>query len=601
MIDFLVISTRSTKRGIIEIYPKFIIKKSEDLMIRGGDFYAIWIEERGLWSTDEQDALQLIDRELDRYAEENRQRFDNDIKVLHMWDAESGMIDSWHKYCQKQLRDSFHMLDEKLIFSNTETNKKDYASKKLSYPLEPGDLTAYDKLMSVLYSEEERHKIEWAVGSVVSGDSKKLQKFMVLYGAAGTGKSTVLNIIQQLFEGYYSVFDAKALGSSSNSFALEAFKSNPLVAIQHDGDLSRIEDNTRLNSLVSHELMTVNEKFKSTYANRFKCFLFMGTNKPVKITDAKSGLIRRLIDVSPTGNKLSPKEYKTIVKQVGFELGAIAYHCQEVYLEDPGKYDDYVPIAMLGASNDFYNFIIDSYHVFKKEDGTTLKAAWEMYKTYCEDAKVLYSLSQRAFKEELKNYFWEFNERFNLDDGSRVRSYYSKFRTDRFETETNDSKSAPKPVVLQFNSTESILDKVCSDCIAQYANDDEKPVRKWTEVRTKLSDLDTSKVHYVKVPENHIVIDFDIPDKDGNKSFEKNLEAASKWPPTYGELSKSGAGIHLHYIYTGDPKKLSRVYGDHIEVKVFTGNSSLRRKLSKCNDLPIATISSGLPMKGDQL
>ena len=84
MIDFMVISTRSTKRGVIEIYPKFIIKKSTDLMIRGGDFYAIWIEERGLWSTDEQDALQLIDRELDRYAEENRQRFNSDIKVLHM-------------------------------------------------------------------------------------------------------------------------------------------------------------------------------------------------------------------------------------------------------------------------------------------------------------------------------------------------------------------------------------------------------------------------------------------------------------------------------------------------------------------------------------
>lgn len=104
------------------------------------------------------------------------------------------------------------------------------------------------------------------------------------------------------------------------------------MAIQHDGDLSRIEDNTRLNSLVSHELMTVNEKFKSTYANRFKCFLFMGTNKPVKITDAKSGLIRRLIDVSPSGNKLSPKEYKAVTKQIEFELGAIAYHCQEVYV-----------------------------------------------------------------------------------------------------------------------------------------------------------------------------------------------------------------------------------------------------------------------------
>lgn len=601
MIDFLMISTRSTKRGIIEIYPKFIVRTSSDLMIRGGDFYAIWIEERGLWSTDEQDALQLIDRELDRYAEKNRQSFDSNIKVLHMWDAESGMIDRWHKYCQKQMRDSFHMLDEKLIFSNTPTDKKDYASKKLNYPLEAGDLSAYDKLMSVLYSEEERHKIEWAIGSVVSGESKKLQKFMVLYGAAGTGKSTVLNIIQQLFEGYYSVFDAKSLGSSNNSFALEAFKSNPLVAIQHDGDLSKIEDNTRLNSLVSHELMTVNEKFKSTYSNRFKCFLFMGTNKPVKITDAKSGLIRRLIDVSPTGEKLDPKDYKAIVKQIDFELGAIAYHCQEVYLASPGEYDDYIPITMLGASNDFYNFIIDSYHVFKKEDGTTLKAAWEMYKTYCDEAKVGFPFSQRVFKEELKNYFHEYKERFNFDDGTRVRSYYVGFRTEKFDERKENKKEQEVKPLLQFDCTESIFDRECSDCPAQYASSQETPSKKWDAVKTKLAALDTSKLHYVKVPENHIVIDFDITDETGNKSFERNVEEASKWPPTYAELSKSGAGIHLHYIYAGDPAKLSRIYDDHIEVKVFTGNSSLRRKLSKCNDLPIATISSGLPLKGEKM
>lgn len=600
MIDFLMISTRSTKRGVIEIYPKFIIKKSSDLMIRGGDFYAIWLEDRGLWSTDEQDALQLIDLELDRYAEENRKNFDSSVKVLHMWDSESGMIDSWHKYCQKQMRDSFHMLDEKLIFSNTPTNKKDYASKKLKYPLEEGTINAYDKLMSTLYSETEREKIEWAIGSIVCGDSKKLQKFMVLYGAAGTGKSTVLNIIQQLFDGYYSVFDAKALGSSSNSFALEAFKSNPLVAIQHDGDLSRIEDNTRLNSLVSHELMTVNEKFKSTYANRFKCFLFMGTNKPVKITDAKSGLIRRLIDVSPSGDKLSPKEYKTVMKQIEFELGAIAYHCQNVYLANPGMYDDYIPVAMLGASNDFYNFIIDSYHVFKKEDGTTLKASWEMYKTYCDEAKVPFPFSQRIFKEELKNYFRDYKERFNLDDGTRVRSYYIGFRTEKFEEQTISEKEEPEQKLIEFKAQPSVFDKECADCPAQYATSSEIPTSKWEKVKTKLSSIDTSKLHYVKVPENHIVIDFDIPDKDGNKSFELNLKEASKWPPTYAELSKSGQGIHLHYIYAEDPAKLSRVYDDHIEVKVFNGKSSLRRKLTKCNNLPIATINSGLPLKGEK-
>lgn len=600
MIDFLMISKRERKNAPVEIYPKFIIKRSSDLMIRGGDFYAIWIEERGLWSTDENDALQLIDRELDNYVKENQQELGPNIRVMHMWDSSTGMIDSWHKYCQKQMRDSFQMLDEKLIFSNDETNKLDYASKRLNYPLESGNITAYDKLISTLYTEEEREKIEWAIGAIISGDSKNIQKFMVLYGAAGTGKSTILNIIQMLFDGYYSVFDAKALGSSSNSFALEAFKTNPLVAIQHDGDLSKIEDNTRLNSLVSHELMTVNEKFKSTYTNRFKAFLFMGTNKPVKITDAKSGLIRRLIDVTPSGNKLSAKEYKSIMKQIEFELGPIAYHCREVYMSDPGKYDTYIPVTMFGATNDFYNFIIDNYHVFKKEDGTTLKAAWEMYKTYCDEAKVPYPFSQRIFKEELKNYFREYKERYTLSDGTRIRSYFSGFKTEKFEEDIQqESSKKPEIELIQFNSTESIFDKECSDCPAQYATSKETPEKKWDKIASKLSDLDTSRIHFVKVPENHIVIDFDIPGEDGKKDYEKNLKEASKWPATYAELSKSGSGIHLHYIYTGDVSKLSRVYDDHIEIKVFTGKSSLRRKLTKCNNLPIATISSGLPLKGE--
>ena len=594
MIDFMTISTRTTKSGGVEIYPQFIMKRSTDLMIRGGDFYAIWIEERGMWSTDEQDALDLIDKELDRYVKEYQEKYGGSPRALFMRDADSGMVDKWHKYCQVQLRDNYHMLDEKLIFANTPPSKKDYASKRLPYPLEDGDCPAFKKLISTLYTEEERRKIEWAIGSIVTGDSKTIQKFMVLYGASGTGKSTILNIIQQLFEGYYSVFDAKALGSSSNSFALEAFKSNPLVAIQHDGDLSKIEDNTRLNSLVSHEEMTINEKFKSTYSNRFKCFLFMGTNKPVKITDAKSGLLRRLIDVTPSGNKLSTKEYKTVTQQISFELGAIANYCKEVYLSDPGIYDDYVPTMMMSASNDFYNFMIDSYHVFAKDDGTTLKAAWEMYRTYCEDAKVPYPFSQRLFKEELKNYFHDFDTEV---DGTVIRNIYSGFRTDVFETSKPKRKEIHKPKLIEFNSTESIFDQECASCPAQYASAKETPTKKWENVTTVLSDIDTSKVHYVKVPENHIVIDFDIPDENGNKCFEKNVEEASKWPATYAELSKSEQGIHLHYIYTGDPSKLSRVYADHIEIKVFTGNSSLRRKLTKCNNLPIVSISSGLPLK----
>ena len=604
MIDFLMISTRSKKNGVIEIYPKFIIptsRKSNDLMIRGGDFHAIWLEDKGFWSTNEGDALHLIDQELDLYFEKHKNEFNANVKVLHMWDAESGMIDAWHKYCQKQLRDSYHNLDEKIIFSNTNVKKRDYASKRLEYPLEQGEHKAFDRIMSVLYSEEERHKIEWAIGSIVNGDSKKIQKFMVLYGSGGTGKSTVLNIIKLLFDGYCATFDAKSIGSASSVFALEAFKNNPLVAINYDGDLSRIEDNTRLNSLVAHETLMVNEKFKSTYSNSFKCFLFIGSNKPVKITDAKSGLIRRLIDVSPTGKTLSQKEYDSLMAQIPFELGAIAWHCQEVYEEDPGRYNNYVPSAMLTATNDFFNYILDSFPVFEKEDGVSLKQAWEMYKTYCDDAKVPYPYPRKQFQEELKSYFKTFKDRTTNEDGVRIRNYYSGFIADKFMNKKEEEKKEPKSYTIIFEEQESIFDKECSDCPAQYASTAEKPTMSWAKVRTKLQDLDTKSLHYVKVPLNHIVIDFDLKDKDGNKCFDLNLKEASKLPPTYAELSKGGQGIHLHYIYTGDPSKLSSVYATDIEVKVFTGNSSLRRKLTKCNNLPIATIGSGLPLKEEKV
>jgi hypothetical protein len=602
MLDFLMVSMRSPKKDTVEIYPKFIVKgTSKDLMIRGGDFYAIWNEETGLWSTDENTAIELIDKELKEFYEERKDVLHGEnVKIMYMWDSDTGSIDKFHRYCQHQMRDHYHVLDDKIMFADVNTTRSDYASKKLSYALTPCNIDHYRHLSTTLYSAEELHKLEWAIGAIITGDAKKIQKFEVLYGAAGTGKGTMLDIIAQLFDGYYCTFEAKALGSANASFALEPFKGNPLVAIQFDGDLSKIEDNTRLNSLVSHEEMIVNEKFKSAYTSRFKCFMFMGTNKPVKITDAKSGLIRRLIDVSPTGNKIPIREYKKDIEAVKFELGGIACHCRDVYLADPDAYEGYIPVNMLGESNDFYNFIEDSYEIFSSQDFVTLRQAWSMYQEYCDDAKLPYPMSKRVFKNELKNYFKTFEERTYLEDGSRAYNCYSGFKLKMEEPQVKEKEKESPSTWLDFKEVESIFDIWAKDYPAQYASSEGTPSRKWQNVTTTLSELKTSKLHYVKLPTEHIVIDFDIPDENGNKSLEKNLEEASKWPKTYAELSKSGQGIHLHYIYTGDPTQLSNIYEEHIEVKVFNGNSSLRRKLTLCNDLPIAKISSGLPLKGDK-
>ena len=633
MLDFVKIVHRNGKGSSIDVWPVFITDKRKltDLMIRGGSFYAVWDEEAKIWSQSEYEAYRLIDAETSEYLEQIKIKYGTDRTYNVKWVRyfSSGVLTEWKKYL-KSLPDNFVDLDSKVTFCDEEIKREDYVSKRLPYSLSSGPTPCYDLLMSTLYSDEERDKIEWAIGSIFTGDSANIQKFIVLYGEGGTGKSTVLNIISQLFENYCAYFEAKTLASNNAQFALEQFKSNPLVAIQHDGNLSRIEDNSRLNSLISHEPLTVNEKYKSQYEARFSAFLFMGTNKPVMITDAKSGIIRRLIDVRPTGRTLPYESYIHATNAIRFELGGIAKHCIDKYRSmGIDYYNGYTPKEMFGATNDMYNFIYEYYDEFADSKYVTLKRAWTMYKEYVQEANVQYPFSMRVFKSELRNYYNNFYERIRTGNGERWRNVYCGFRKDKFviddagyiDLEQFDDEVDEKEISdvgnyisqdrvwaaesledlgdswLDFNEIKSRLDDILADCPAQYAKEDGTPAQAWSRVKTKLKDLDTRREHYVMPPDNYIVIDLDIKGEDGKKNMELNLEAAKQFPPTYGEFSKSGGGIHLHYIYDGDLDKLSRVYDDNIEIKVYRGGAALRRKLSYCNDLAMTVISSGLPLK----
>ena len=593
--DFYQIKTQEIKKNgitLLEVYPDFIVGRSTDLMVQGKSFYAVWDEAKNLWSTDEYDVQRLVDEDLDRYIRENR--LGEGIYVRYMRNFSSNSWKNFRNF-MANVSDSARPLDDDVTFADQEIKKTDYASKRLSYGLEEGPTPAYDTLINTLYSPEEREKLEWAIGSILAGDAKDIQKFLVLYGAAGHGKSTWINIVQMLFQGYYTTFEAKALTASSNAFATEVFRSNPLVAIQHDGDLSKIEDNTKLNSIVSHEEMTMNEKYKPSYMARINAFLIMGTNKPVKITDSKSGIIRRLIDVQPTGNRVSSKEYFVLMKQIEFELGRIARKCLEQY-HAMGKnyYANYRPVEMILQTDVFFNFMESYYDVFNAKDGTSLNHAYDLYKAYCEDSNIEYKLAKYKFREELKNYFTDFHERITVD-GIQIRSYYSGFIKDQFLI----GKPVNEEVLsIDLDAKKSLLDDILKDQPAQYANSFGTPTTYWSEVTTTLRDIDTSKMHFVKVPKNHIVIDFDLKDENGEKSLSKNLDAAAIWPSTYTELSKSGHGVHLHYIYDGDDvEDLSPVYDDGIEVKVYKGDSALRRLYSASNGIAISHISTGLPKK----
>ena len=620
-LDFVKMAYKLKSNKTATVEPDFVVNRCRDIMIKGRNFYSVWNETTGLWSTDENTVTDLVDAETQKYYREHYGSVTG-VSCLLMSSSLSGVKDRFVKYCRNQMPDWFVPLNQKVIFSDATTTKEDYASFKLPYSMSSGSTNSWDEIMEVLYSDE-REKLEWMIGAVVAGDTSKIQKAFVLYGDPGSGKSTVLNIIADMFKGYTCTFSAKALGSSKDDYALEPFKTFPLIAIEHDADLSKIESNARLNSLVSHEPLSVNEKFKSLYSSSFNTFLMIGTNNPVRITDSKSGLLRRLIDITPTGNKIPFNRYSKLLESVKFEYGAIAKKCLEFYVENKHEYDNYIPTLMFGETNDTFNFFEEKAFDYSKLDYVLLKRLWEEYNRYCDESNVIYKLTKKIFKTEAKSYFKEFYERKKID-GHNEANVYEGFRSDKFFTYLNFEEELEHDDSDDNNSNDnthldsswldfkevasgdnSKLDEVLSDKPAQLAIVDGEyagaPSMKWDNVRTKLKDIDPHELHYVRVEPNHIVLDFDIKGDDGEKSLEKNLAAASKFPPTYAELSKSGSGIHLHYIYTGgDPDKLSRLYDNNVEIKVFTGKSSLRRKLTKCNDLDIASINSGLPFKEEK-
>lgn len=605
MLDFVDITEQEGKRGVTNVGPVLIVKKSSDLMIRGHAFYGIYCEDTGFWSMDEDDAIRLIDNATDKRVAELRAAYpDRVFKPMHLRNASTRLIKTFHTYCKEDMVDHYKPLNQTMKFANDKIKKTDYLTKTLPYKLEKKETPAWDRITSVLYFPEGVHKIEFFIGAALMGATKEqLQKMLAFYGEGGKGKSTIMKIMKLLFEGFEISFSSKSLGSG-DTFATAVFNALPLVAMDSEGDLSRIEDNTKLNSIVSHDEIVVNEKYKSQYSSRFNCLLVVASNKPVKITDARSGLIRRVVDVSPTGKTIPRKEYDQLMEQVKFELGGIAQHCIEVFKENPSYYDNYIPFRMIAATNDLYNFVADRYIELSREGGISGKDAWAEYQLWCTSTNT-FQMKQPQFLEELKAYYEEFEERHRNADGSRTRSWYIGLKKGKIEgiesTDVPSNEEPERPVFnLALESEKSPLDELLKDCPAQYASTTEKPLKPWNSVSTTLSQINTRRLHYVRGPQNLIFIDFDIPDENGNKCLKLNLEAASKFPPTYAELSKGGQGIHLYYIYDGDVNQLAYMYADHIEIKVPTGLSSIRRKLTKCNSLPVATISSGLPLKGEK-
>src|SRR6266571_7646205 len=95
-VSFFQVRERPTKTGV-DIYPDFVVGRSDDLMVRGGSFYAVWDEQAGLWSTDELMVQQIVDAALYDHAQKLGSQATVSVKSLRNFRSNSWK--DFRSYC----------------------------------------------------------------------------------------------------------------------------------------------------------------------------------------------------------------------------------------------------------------------------------------------------------------------------------------------------------------------------------------------------------------------------------------------------------------------------------------------------------------------
>ncbi len=598
--DFLDVSVKkftSNNRTLdYEVSPDFIFGDAKDLVVKGSKFYAYW--NGSFWDTKQKNLFYDIDALLWRRArelEDGRPGLRIDVKEIRK--ASAGKFRLFADFC-KACEASDISFNQKVLFADHKMQRRDYATTQLTYSPQEGEAVAFKELIGTLYLPKELDKILWFMGALFTNKMYKIEKFMYLYGSKGSGKGTVLKIFRMLFEDYCGTIDLKLL-TSADQFATGQIQEVPLL-IDEDTDISHIYNDTPLLKLTSHETISVNKKFKEPYDVKFIGLLITASNQRYKVRNVDSGITRRAIVVNPSGQKVSHTRYNQLMSQIKYELPYIA-HMAISRFEELGfdYYDDYFDVDMAEQTDHIFDFIRSN--AIHMQNGITLKQISELYREYLEDMGWKTDGYKATIKREALRYFDTMLKDSHVD-GTRVNNYFKGFRWNiAFPEGVVGTTKADDTVVpdnwLEFDHHNEVFNKLAADYPAQAALRNGNPSEKWDNVVTKLSDIQTNKLHWVKVPLNHVILDFDLKDENGKKNLELNKEAASKFPPTYAEVSKSGQGIHLHYIYDGNVNELDNLVEKNIEIKVYRGKASLRRIDKASNNLQLSHISSGLPLK----
>ena len=599
--DFYDIIVDNSKK-VTSIGPIFRTIDIQDIIIdnKAQEVIAFWDEKAQTWSDNTAKLLVGIDDEiLQKYKEFQKLHPEAPVTLNMINNVASVAYRDWLKFLSS-VRTPKPTFNSEVIFSDHTIERSDYATYKLPYTPNPDiDIEGFLEGMSVFYEPAELDKLMWFIGATLTGDIHDIQKFAYLYGRAGSGKGTTINIIKQIFQGPYTGQISLEKLTGKSEFASSQVRDLP-VLYDPEVNLYRMTNDTPLLALTAHEPISVNRKFRDPIEISFRGFLIAASNQPVKVRNIDAGINRRLVDIYQTGGKMDSTQYAAWMDSIPSQVPGIAAYAINKYRTMGRSYfEGYVSQQMLAQTNYMHRFVKTHYDQFT--DPMPLNRAYSQYEEYLASDNVDFKVTRHDFQNDFARYWDHTLQKHQTVGGVQSKFWFYGFDKSSIGEQNEDTGNAGSTISNQeqpndfdqlFNSSFNIFESDPGLVYpAQLATSTGVPSSPWTKVTTTSTDIDQSKLHYLLVDKSIIVIDIDTHKPTDKPAMEvlRKLKDVYSLPNTFAEPSRSGSGIHLYYSYSDRIPLKSMELFPQVELKVYNGNASLRRIFTKSNGVKALT------------
>ena len=221
------------------------------------------------------------------------------------------------------------------MFRSDDTNKGTLSSTRLDYDIKRESSKActyyWDTLVGTILNKHDKDIFEQEIGKLLKlgiyENRDKERPFIIIDGKPSSGKTTLIRLIEMIFEGY--------CGRMTDESLLGNFRGSPIVMCYDDAGFYKLINSRCFMDILEHRFIRekIGTKWCSEFVRQYYGLPIIVNNSEWSAVHYYNACSLYMIKYSriltTTRNLLDVEDYKLAMQEIACELPNIAYKCMK--------------------------------------------------------------------------------------------------------------------------------------------------------------------------------------------------------------------------------------------------------------------------------